>query len=318
MIKANYSQLVERISKATGLDIADIERRIDAKKAKLSDLISREGAAQIVAAELGVNFDNIKVKINELLVGMRKVTVVGKIIKIFPIKTFKTKFAESKVCSFLLADETANVRCVLWDTNHIKMIEEGKIKENDIVEIKDATVREGTTKELHLSSLSEFNLSTEIIENPVIEETIAIKDISELKENDKVVVRATVVQAFEPKFFNICPECGRKVTYESDKFLCPQHGFVIPKERALFNFVLDDGKENIRAIAFSEAIKKFFNITDEELKNLAEKRQSLLGKEVMCNGIVRMNKAFGNLELVVSDFEEADPEKLIQELTINR
>ena len=114
MIRANYSQLIERISKSTNLSAEEIERRISAKRAKLSDLISREGAAQIVAAELGVTFDNVKVKINELLVGMRKVATVGKIIRIFPVRAFKTKFADSKVCSFILADETANVRCVLW------------------------------------------------------------------------------------------------------------------------------------------------------------------------------------------------------------
>ena len=315
MIKANYSQLIERISKFTGLSGEEIERRISAKRAKLSDLISREGAAQIVAAELGVNFDNVKVKINELLVGMRKVATVGKIIKLFPVRAFKTKFAESKVCSFVMADDSANVRCVLWDMGHIKMIEDGKIKEGDVIEVKDATVREGTTKEIHLSSLSEFKLSNEIIEKPVTEEILAAKGISDLKEGNRVSVRATVVQAFEPRFFNVCPECGKKVNYEADKFVCAQHGPVIPRERALFNFVLDDGKENIRAIAFSEAIKKFFNITDEEIKNFTEKRQSLLGKEVVCSGTARINKAFGNLEFVVNECEEADPEKVVQELT---
>jgi hypothetical protein len=317
MIKANYSQLIERISKSTNLSADEIERRISAKRAKLSDLISREGAAQIVAAELGVTFDNVKVKINELLVGMRKVATVGKIIRIFPVRAFKTKFADSKVCSFVLADETANVRCVLWDVNQIKLIEEGKIKEGDVVEVKDATVREGTAKEMHLSSLSEFKLSNEIIENPITEVVILTKGISDLKENEKVSVRATVVQAFEPRFFNVCPECGKKVNYEVDKFSCMQHGIVNPKERALFNFVLDDGKENIKAVAFSDAIKKFFNISDEEIKTkFIEKRQGLLGKEVICAGNVRVNRAFGNLEIVAQECEEADPEKVIQELTI--
>jgi len=57
----------------------------------LAGLISQEGAAQIVAAELGINFDNEKLKINELLPGMRKVNVVGKVINLFPVRTFTTK-----------------------------------------------------------------------------------------------------------------------------------------------------------------------------------------------------------------------------------
>jgi len=316
MIKANYSRLIERISKSTGMPVEDIERRIDAKRAKLSDLISREGAAQIVAAELGVTFDNIKVKINEVLSGMRKISAVGKIYRIFPVRTFKTKFAESKVCSLLLADETANIRCVLWNTNHIKLIEDKEIKEGDVVEVSDANVREGTAKELHLTSLSGFKISNEVINNIVTTESFSLKKIADLKENDKVDLRATVVQTFEPKFFNVCPECGKKVSFEADKAMCLQHGNVIPNERALFVVVLDDGEASIRAICFSEAIKKFFNITDEGIKqNFTEKRQSILGKEIICNGRARSNKAFGNLEFIANDFEEIDPEKVIAELT---
>ena len=63
----NYEKLVERIAKSASLSIEEIERKIEAKKAKLSGLISKEGAAQIVAAELGVNFDQEKLKLSELV-----------------------------------------------------------------------------------------------------------------------------------------------------------------------------------------------------------------------------------------------------------
>ena len=60
----NYPQLIERICKTSGLSREDVERRIEAKRAKLSGLISKEGAAQIVAADLGISFDKQKIKIN--------------------------------------------------------------------------------------------------------------------------------------------------------------------------------------------------------------------------------------------------------------
>ena len=56
----NYHQLVDFISKNSGLSNEDIERRIEAKQAKLAGLISKEGAAQVVAAELNINFDKQK------------------------------------------------------------------------------------------------------------------------------------------------------------------------------------------------------------------------------------------------------------------
>ena len=85
----NYDLLVERIAKAAGLEKDDVERRVEAKKAKLSGLISKEGAAQIIAAELGINFEDQDLKISELMAGMRKVNVVGKVINLFPVREFE-------------------------------------------------------------------------------------------------------------------------------------------------------------------------------------------------------------------------------------
>jgi len=43
---------------------AEGEAKVEDKKAKLSGLISKEGAAQIIAAELGVNFEDQDLKLN--------------------------------------------------------------------------------------------------------------------------------------------------------------------------------------------------------------------------------------------------------------
>ena len=61
----NYTQLVDRISKASGKNAEEINRLVEAKRAKLSGLISRERAAQIVAAELAISYDKEKMKINQ-------------------------------------------------------------------------------------------------------------------------------------------------------------------------------------------------------------------------------------------------------------
>ena len=179
----NYDKIVEKIAKHSGLKAEEVNRKIEAKRAKLSGLISQEGAAQIVAAELGINFENEKLKIEELLPGMRKVNTFGKIINLFPVRTFKERFGgqlinygrytkihsplrtfktqkgdEGKVLNFVLADETSNIKVVLWDTNHISLIENGDVKEEDVVEITNGSMREN---EMHLGSFSEFKKSNE-------------------------------------------------------------------------------------------------------------------------------------------------------------
>src|SRR4030042_776898 len=160
----NYQQLVERIARSSGLSVEDIERRIEAKRAKLSGLISKEGAAQVVASELGISFEKEKMKISELLSGMKKVNVVGKIIQLFPVREYNKEGRQGKIGSFVLADETSNIRTVLWDTNHVSLIEKSTIKQGDVVEISNGSIR---NTELHLTGFSDIKLSNEILSQVV-------------------------------------------------------------------------------------------------------------------------------------------------------
>jgi len=317
MIRAAYEQIVEKIAKQSGLDKEQIERRVEAKRAKLSGLISKEGAAQVVAAELGINFDKQKVKVSELLSGMRKVSVTGKVVELYPVRSFKKGEREGKVATFLLADETASVRAVLWDTKHIKLVEEGEVVISSVIEIKDASVRDG---ELHLSSISSLAPSKEKIEAVNITEIMREKSIAEIKPNDKARIRATIMQIFEPRFFAVCPECFLKVTQEENRFVCTKHNTVTPKYRVILTAIVDDGTENIRAIFFSDAICKLLSISEADTERIKEpqfwlqKKDEILGKEVWLGGRARTNKLFGNLEFIVSDVSEVNVEELIEKL----
>ena len=63
MADQNYERIIEKIEKISNLDKSEIERRVEAKRARLSGLISKDGAAQVVAAELGISFDKERLKI---------------------------------------------------------------------------------------------------------------------------------------------------------------------------------------------------------------------------------------------------------------
>lgn len=301
----NYSQLVERISKASGLGKEDIERKIEAKRAKLSGLISKEGAAQIVAAELGISFEKQKLKVNELMQGMRRVNITGKIIKLFPVKSYKKEDREGKIGSMIIADETGNIRVVLWDTNHISLIESGQIKEGSVVEISNAGMR---NSEIHLTGFSDIKISQEVIENVKTERVYNEKKIQELGKGESGRVRAFIVQAFPPRFFNVCPECSSSAKLDGENYLCAKHGRVMPVKRALLNVILDDGSENIRAVLFNEQMQKL-GVNAENFN-----RDGLLGTEAFFSGSVRENKLFNNPEIFVSDIESIEVEKLIESL----
>lgn len=306
----NYNQLLDKISRASGLTIEDVDRKVEAKCAKLSGLISKEGAAQIVASELGISFEKEKMKVNELATGMKKVNIVGKIINMGQVRNFTTKSGvESKVLGLSLADETGNVRTVLWDTNHISLFEDGKLKEGDIVEISNASIR---NDELHLSGFSDIKISKEKIENIVMGTKSVEKKIIDLKNGDNAKVRAFIVQAFEPKFFEVCPECGKKALNSE----CAVHGSIVPQRKALLSVVLDDGSENIRAVIFSDQIKSL-GLNEEEISNLELfniRKQEIIGMEANFIVNVRNNKLFNTTEVIINGLEKLNMESLIANL----
>jgi replication factor A1 len=308
----NYERIVKKISKISGVEVDEIERRIEAKRAKLSGLISKEGAAQVVAAELGISFDNERLKIEELLPGMRKVNLVAKVVRISPIRTFKTKKGdEGKVVNLFVADDTSNIKIVLWDTNHIGLIENGKISENVSIEILNGSMRDN---ELHLGSFSELKLSNEVFEEVQTGKVFSEKNISELKNSDYAKIRGVVVQSFEPRFFYVCPDCKKKVVQENGNFVCAEHGNVAGEKRALLNVIIDDGTETIRAVAFHDALPGLGFTDLENVEELIKQRENLLGKELLFYGNVRSNKLYNTPEFIVEKVESVDLDNLIKEL----
>lgn len=302
----HYEMLVEKIARSSGLEKEEIIRRVEAKRAKLSGLISQEGAAQIVASELGINFDKQAVKIGELF-SLKKGNVVGKVVQMFPIREYNKNGKQGRIGSFLLADETGNIRVVLWDTHHIRLIEEGQIKEEDVVEIVGGSVR---NMELHLTGLSDLKLSQEKIASVNLEKVFYERGIVDYRVGDRVKTRAVVVQVFEPRTFEVCSMCNARLTAGAEGPICSAHGKVLPQKRALVSVVLDDGSESIRAVLFNEQILKLI----DSLENFSLKREEILGKEAFFLGNVRQNKLFGNLELFIDGIEEIQVEELIQKL----
>jgi hypothetical protein len=306
MIQGNYERVLNKIAECSGLDKEEINRRIEAKRAKLSGLISKEGAAQVIAAELGVSFDNEKLKINELLPGMRKVNVVGKVINLFPVRTFTTKKGdEGKVANLFIADDTSNIKVVLWDINHIELIEKGEIEKGKVVEIINASMRDN---EIHLGSFSELKLSDKVFDNVETERVVKEKKISDFNINDNASMRAFVVQSFSPRFFEVNKETGKKITDEEKA-----KGIDFEK-RALINLVLDDGTETIRAVLFHENLPKIGLTQLEDPEKLSFQREDLLGKEFVFSGNVRRNNFFNNEEFIINDVKEVDVDDLIKNL----
>jgi len=312
MIKMTYEQILEKIQSQTNKPVSEIELLVQNKLAKLSDLISKEGAAHIIANELKVKlFDKIegKLKIKDIVSGMNSVDVLAKVISNYGIREFQKENRQGRVASMLIGDDTGTCRLVLWDTHHIEKIENDELKEEKVILLKNAYVKENNGfKEVHLGNRSSIEYSDEKVNVVSYSQALTTKKIKDLEENDYASISGTIVQVFEPKFYNSCPECRKKVNEEGK---CEVHGIIQIKQSPIVNLYLDDGTENIRVVLFSENANKLIS-NIETLKSTDEFRDEVLGKQLKMQGRVIRNESYDRNEFRANSIEELKPEDIIR------
>jgi replication factor A1 len=326
MLKIPLNNIIDKIKQEKGLSEEEINQKIEAKLKQLSGLISREGAAHIIANELGVKiFEQVsgKLQIKNILSGMRNVETIGKITNKFELREFKTENREGKVANMIIGDETGKIRIVMWGDQAENI---NKLKEGDIIKIVGGYVRENQGRpEVHMNDRTKLIINPEgetvgeVKSGPTAERK-PIKDLTEGMEN--VELLGTIVQAFEPRFYTVCPECRKKVTQEGEQFVCQQHNVVTPNFAYVLNLFLDDGTENIRCVFFKNQTDRLLNKTQEEILKYKDNPQDfepmkteLLGNIVKLVGRVTKNQMFDRLEFVTQlVFLNPDPEQEINKL----
>ena len=326
MFQLQYEEIISRIKEEKQLSDEEIEVKIKQKLTQLSDLISREGAAHIVANELGVKVLSVPkdMKINRLLSGMTNISLLGKVVKLNEVVNFNKNGREGKVVSFLFGDETGVVRAVFWDVNHINQIEDGSIKEGSIIKLTNGYVKSNNGyKEVHLGNKGAVEIQPNgaaIEVNQSQSFDFDKKKIADLKAGEiSVGVIGTIVQVFEPRFYEACPNCGKKLDGDTGK--CLVHGEVSKESVPIVNVFIDDGSDNIRAVAFRNQAETLLNIGKEQLLELKDHpenfetiRNELLGRQLMLVGRVTRNEMFERNEMMIQKIMEVDPDQLINEL----
>jgi|SRR3989344_2762274 len=325
----NYEQILNKL-KEKGLSQSEIDSKIKAKMSQLSGLVSKEGAAHIIANESGIKiFEEIKeIKINNAQAGMRDVNLNGKVTLVFDVRAFKTDKREGKVGSFIVGDETGTIRVVLWDESHLDIMQK-QIREGQIIRVENGYIKENRGyKEIHLNNRSKIILNPPNIKIEDVHQTRVnvsnSKKIKELTENDKSVsLKGTIVQIFDPRFFEVCSQCGKRAKLEGSSFKCNEHGNVNPEYSSVINCVLDDGSESIRVVFFRDLVAKCLGINLEDLSKLRENpaqfenlKDVVLGKQIKIDGRVVKNDMFNRIEFISNNVEELNPEMLLKELEI--
>jgi hypothetical protein len=284
-------------------------------------LISEQGAAHIVANELGVKLiDMSNLQVKNILVGMRNVEVTGKVVRTYELREFETENRKGKVGSMLIADDTGMIRDVLWN-EQADLLQ--NVRQDDIIKIQSAYVRDNQgRKELHLNERSKVIINPEgvTVKTSAEPERKKLQDVSADDQNLEVL--ATIVQVYEPRFFEICPECGKRLRLQDGSFVCDAHQKVTPSYGYVMNLFLDDGTGNIRTVLWRRQVQSLLNLTNEQVLKFREDpvsfeplKNELLGNMVKVVGRIKKNEAFDSLELVPNRvIRNPDPEEELKKI----
>ncbi len=291
-----YEKLVESLEGKTGKDKKTIERIIEDKRLEFGGLISAEGAAHIIAKEFGITIsDREMVKINEIK--SSPITVEGIVSRVLGFREFEKNGRKGKVANIILADETGNIKTVLWDKD-AELVFLGKLKEGSAIRIVNGIVKERDgLREVspgRFGSIEETKLD---IKTKTTNITINKSKISNLSPDTGAEIHGCVIRVFETKpFFN-------------DK----------GKEALMVSCVIDDGSGSIRCVFFREVAEKLLGMKTEDV--LREHKsgnndwaKSLLGKEITIKGRVKMSSFSDSIEIIGSDISEIEPKAAAKEL----
>ncbi len=323
MIRIPYAEILVKIQEKTGMSIQEAELKVQQKLKELSGLVSKEGAANIVCSELGVKLMEASGKIKDIYPGMRAVDVVARVVEVYEARTFnRADGSASAVGSCVIGDETGVIRLVLWggQAEQLKNLSLGVI-----IKLTNAYCRENNgRKEIHCGEQAKLSINPEGVSVGQVKpkEKAERKTLKALTEqDDNVEIMGTVVQVFDLKFFQVCPQCSKRVQENDGQFVCAQHANVVPEHATVFNMIIDDGTDTMRAVFFRNQTLKVINATEEKLQEyrlnpalFEDVKTALLGEQFKLIGRVKKNDFFQRLEFIVNFSQPADPKEELARL----
>src|SRR6476620_1784646 len=138
-----------------------IRDMIDEKKRKIgAGYLTDQGALFLVAADLGVSFENVpklSAEIKDLYIGAKDITLTARILNVYPIRKFLKKDSNVEIRNRTLTvyDQFSSIKVKLWD-DQVNLPDKMNLQTGKLLRITKAYVKSGLDGKpiIHLSSNS--------------------------------------------------------------------------------------------------------------------------------------------------------------------
>jgi ssDNA-binding replication factor A large subunit len=155
-----------------------LEQLLQEERTKCGGLLGDETLLRLIAAKLGMQIQQKSyhnsgiISTGRLIPGLNDVTVAGRLIGVFPVKTFQGEEKLGKFATLMLTDDEGILRVMLWD-ERVELVEKGELKANQAVRLLHGYTKQDRTGkvELHLGRKSQIEIEPpeKTIESPSIE-----------------------------------------------------------------------------------------------------------------------------------------------------
>jgi replication factor A1 len=331
--------LLNELQKSTNLSKEELTSKINSKLNELGGLVSFEGAAYLIARELGIDLpekSRISLQIKNIVSGMRNVNVVGRVFRISSIIDFeKSDKTKGRVVNLFIGDSTGFFRLPLWN-DQVKLVEDQTVKLGDMVQVTNAFARENIYNDIEISIGKYGTIKTledsdsipahDTLVKKFFQPSSSATPIEDLGSGSSKV-KGTVVNVFKGNFFfAVCPSCGNSLTKVGNFFVCPEHKEIEPKQNLILSALVDDGTDDIRVVFFRDLAEKLLGTKTEEVLSLDQEkryefiREKLLGKEIQLTGRVKKSNISDRLEIIAGEVEDLNPleesKKLVEDVEL--
>ncbi|MGH9912983.1 MAG: hypothetical protein ACRD4W_11105, partial [Nitrososphaeraceae archaeon] len=143
--KAMVELLLERKPEISAEEIKNL---VDEKKRKIgAGYLTDQGALFLVAADLGVSLERNQSslqKLKDLYVGARDISVVGRVMSIYPTRTFmrRDNSEELRNRTLTILDADVAIRLKLWE-KRVEFPEESGLRPGDLIKLTKGYVKSG-------------------------------------------------------------------------------------------------------------------------------------------------------------------------------
>ncbi len=214
-IKNEYEKIKDKISYEDFLKKME-ERKLDYEDVSfMSELdIARTIIGEFINEEnKPLSEANESYKISELEAGRDNISVTGRVMHISNVKKFTSrKGREGKLANMIIADDTCEIRVVMW-TENIKFLKQ--ILEGDVIKINNSEVKQGFREdELHMKMDSTLQKLAEEDFATFPKYDHRVTNISDIRGDMQVNVVARIVRIPKTRTFQKNGKEGKVASLE--------------------------------------------------------------------------------------------------------